>query len=72
MTERRYAELLDPGRLTVSDDVASLLEEAPGVYFLARARAHGAPHPESDIDERVIGLITGLLTRYALRYLAPS
>lgn len=72
--ERRYAELLDPGRLTVSDDMASLLEQTPGVYFLAGARAHGAPHhhPEFDIDERVIGLITGLLTRYVLRCLAQS
>lgn len=68
------AQLVDPGRLTVSDDVARLLRRAPGVYFLAGARAHGAPHhhPEFDIDERVIGLISDLLARYALRYLQPS
>lgn len=68
------AELTDPGRLTVSDDVARLLEKAPGVYFLAGARTNGAPHhhPEFDMDERVVGLICELLVRYSLRYLQPA
>lgn len=72
--ESGRATLVDPGRLTVSDDVARLLRRAPGVYFLAGARANGAPHhhPEFDIDERVIGLISELLARYAFRYLQPS
>lgn len=65
------AELVDPGRLTVCDDVAALLQEAAGVYFLVGARTNGAPHhhPEFQIDERVVGLICELLAGYSLRYL---
>jgi amidohydrolase len=65
------AELVDPGPMMVSDDVARLLERAPGAYFLVGARGSGAPHhhPEFEIDERVLGLICELLVRSALTYL---
>jgi len=65
------AELVDPGPMMGSDDVARLLERAPGAYFLVGARGSGAPHhhPEFEIDERVLGLICELLVRSALTYL---
>ena len=68
------ADLVNAGRLMVSDDMALLLERAPGVYFLAGARRSGAPHhhPEFEIDEGAIGLICELLTRCALKFLGSD
>ena len=68
------ANLVNAGRLMVSDDMALLLEQAPGVYFLAGARRSGAPHhhPEFEIDEGAIGLICEILTRCALKFLGSD
>ena len=65
-------------RLTVGDDVALFLEQAPGCYFLVGAgdvaRRAVAPHhhPEFDIDERCLPIGCATLARAALAELGSA
>jgi amidohydrolase len=63
--------------ITVGDDVALFLNEAPGCYFLVGAGRPGranAPHhhPEFDIDEACLGVGVEVLARAALDVLKPA
>jgi amidohydrolase len=73
--ESGRARLANFGRFTATDDFAFFLAEAPGAFFVVGAGGSGwAPHhhPSFDVDERAIGLTTEILTRVALKALAPG
>jgi amidohydrolase len=72
VTDSGRATLIDGGPITATDDVASLLEMAPGAFFLVGTGGPGAiphHHPAFEIDERAIGLMSEILARAALKAL---
>ena len=72
VTESGRANLVDGGPITATDDVASLLEMAPGAFFLVGAGGPSAVphhHPAFEIDERAIGLMSEILARAAIKVL---
>jgi amidohydrolase len=72
VTESGRATLIDGGPITATDDVAYLLDMAPGAFFLIGAGGPGAVphhHPAFEIDERAIGLMTEILARAAIKLL---
>jgi amidohydrolase len=72
VTESRRAALIDGGRITATDDVAYLLDMAPGAFFLVGTGGPGAVphhHPAFQIDERAIALMSEILARAALKAL---
>lgn len=72
VTDSGRATLIDGGPITATDDVASLLEMAPGAFFLVGTGGPGAVphhHPAFEIDERAIGLMSEILARAALKAL---
>jgi amidohydrolase len=72
VTESRRAALIDGGPITATDDVAYLLDMAPGAFFLVGTGGPGAVphhHPAFQIDERAIGLMSEILARAALKTL---
>jgi amidohydrolase len=63
------AGVVDPGRLTVSEDFSEFLNRVPGCLFGVGAGGPGAPphhHHSFDIDERSIGLAAEIFARAAL------
>jgi amidohydrolase len=72
VTESGRAAVIDGGRITATDDVAYLLDMAPGAFFLVGTGGPGAVphhHPAFQIDERAIGLMSEILARAALKAL---
>jgi amidohydrolase len=72
VTESGRATVVDGGPITATDDVASLLEMAPGAFFAVGAGGPGAAphhHPAFEIDERAIGLMSEILARAAIKAL---
>lgn len=72
VTESGRATSVDGGPISATDDVASLLEMAPGAFFLVGAGGPGAVphhHPGFEIDERAIGLMSEILARAAIKVL---
>jgi amidohydrolase len=67
--------MLDPGPLTVSEDVSEFCQRVPGCLFAVGAGGpDAAPHHHHafDIDERSIGLTTEIFVRAALHALRPE
>jgi len=72
VTESGRATLIDGGPITATDDVAYLLDMAPGAFFLVGTGGPGAVphhHPAFEIDERAIGLMSEILARAAIKVL---
>jgi amidohydrolase len=72
VTESGRATLVDGGPITATDDVAHLLDMAPGAFFGVGAGGPGAVphhHPAFEIDERAIGLMSEILARTAIKAL---
>jgi amidohydrolase len=72
VTESGRAMLVDGGPITATDDVAYLLDKAPGAFFLVGTGGPGAVphhHPAFEIDERAIGLMSEILARAAIKVL---
>jgi amidohydrolase len=68
-------KVLDPGQAMAGDDIAYLLRETPGCYFLVgianEIKGTGASHhtSEFDIDEDALPVATEVLTRASVSYL---
>ncbi|MDQ2934196.1 MAG: amidohydrolase [Chloroflexota bacterium] len=72
VTETGRAAAVDTGAITATDDVAHLLDLAPGAFFGVGAGGPDAVphhHPEFEIDERAIGLMSEVLARAAIKAL---
>jgi amidohydrolase len=72
VTESGRATLINGGPITATDDVALLLDVAPGAFFLVGTGGPGAVphhHPAFEIDERAIGLMSEILARAAIKVL---
>jgi amidohydrolase len=70
--ESGRATLIDGGPITATDDVAYLLDMAPGAFFLVGMGGPGAVphhHPAFEIDERGIGLMSEILARATIKVL---
>lgn len=66
------AKVIDPGPLTVAEDISEFLNRVPGCLFAVGAGGPGAPphhHHAFDIDERAVGLTTEIFVRAALHAL---
>ena len=65
-------------RTMVSEDVSYLMDDVPGLYFFvgagnaARGITYGHHHPRFDIDEDVLPLAAGLLSRAIAEYVLPE
>jgi amidohydrolase len=72
VTESGRATSVDGGPITATDDVAHLLDMAPGAFFGIGAGGPGAVphhHPAFKIDERAIGLMSEILARATIKIL---
>ncbi len=72
VAESGRATSVDPGPMTATDDVAHLLDLAPGAFFgVGAGGPDAAPHhhPAFQIDERAIGLMSEILVRAAVKAL---
>jgi amidohydrolase len=72
VAETGRATSVDAGPITATDDVAHLLEMAPGAFFGVGAGGPDAVphhHPAFVIDERAIGLMSEILARAAIKAL---
>ncbi len=69
------AQLVEAPALTVGDDVALFLRQAPGCYFLLGSGGPGAAphhHPEFDLDERCLRLGAEVMAQAALDFLGAA
>lgn len=67
------AKVIDPGPLTVAEDISEFLNRVPGCLFTVGAGGQGAPphhHHEFDIDERSVALTSEIFVRAALEALS--
>jgi amidohydrolase len=72
VTDTGRATSVDAGPITATDDVAHLLDMAPGAFFGVGAGGPDAVphhHPAFEIDERAIGLMSEILARAAIKAL---
>ena len=72
VTDTGRATSVDGGPITATDDVAYLLDMAPGAFFGIGAGGPDAVphhHPAFEIDERAIGLMSEILARAAIKAL---
>lgn len=67
------ASVIDPGPLTVAEDISEFLNRVPGCLFTVGAGGQGAPphhHHAFNIDERAVGLTAEIFVRAALEALS--
>jgi amidohydrolase len=72
VTDTGRATSVDAGPITATDDVAHLLDIAPGAFFgVGTGGPDAVPHhhPAFEIDERAIGLMSEILARAAIKAL---